>query len=200
MMQQIQPKKKLVHYTTNNVLESIRDVGGSVGSAVKTEVVSKIATDALTAIFNPIHTSGELRPNQVIEFGTKNQEKTIEMPTPKRMDTLVSFVKKDQEQMQSKLAEIRSELQNLAKSITSLQTEITQATNTMPEIAGVYHINFFEQLKLTLMHLREQVDNSKTWMEMFNTRKNNKKYWGKYKKHGTSFGLSSERSTATQSG
>ncbi|MEK7119300.1 MAG: DUF5660 family protein, partial [Patescibacteria group bacterium] len=69
-----------------------------------------------------------------------------------------------------------------------------------PVAPGVYHLNFFERLKSMLKILREQIEDSSSWLSLQNNRKKKKRYWGMYKKHGTSFGLSHERNLATQAG
>ena len=66
---------------------------------------------------------------------------------------------------------------------------------------GIYHVNFFERLRSILKVLREQIDDSRTWLALSAQRKQKKLgYWGMFKKHGTSFGLSNERSIATSAG
>jgi hypothetical protein len=68
---------------------------------------------------------------------------------------------------------------------------------------GKYYINFFEWLLIVIKTAQEKVENSRAWL---NTVKGKGRkgdtpdYWQMYKKHGTSFGPSSERSTATQTG
>jgi len=50
-------------------------------------------------------------------------------------------------------------------------------------------------------NLRQKVEEGRTWLAAFSQRKIKKMgYWKMYKKHGTTFGLSHERTVATQTG
>jgi len=57
-----------------------------------------------------------------------------------------------------------------------------------------------ERISSILKLLREQVDDSRTWLSLHTNRKQKRGFWGMYKKHGTQFGLSNERTLATQAG
>jgi hypothetical protein len=81
-----------------------------------------------------------------------------------------------------------------------LNTEVKKAITDVPVDAGVYHINFFERLRSMSVLLRQSVDDSRSWLSLSTSRKKQKGYWGKYKKHGTQFGLSADRTPATQTG
>jgi hypothetical protein len=70
----------------------------------------------------------------------------------------------------------------------------------MPVSPGIYHVNFFERLRSIIQLLRQQVEDSRTWLLMVTTKRTQKDYWCMYSKHGTTFGLSSERIIATAIG
>jgi hypothetical protein len=44
------------------------------------------------------------------------------------------------------------------------------------------------------------VEDSGAWLSAMSGKKGKKTYWSEFKKHGTSFGMSNERSVATQTG
>jgi hypothetical protein len=69
-----------------------------------------------------------------------------------------------------------------------------------PITPGIYHLNYYERLKNVIKAIRLNIEDSRTWLALSTGRKGRKKYWGMYKKHGTTFGLSHERSLATSSG
>ena len=81
-----------------------------------------------------------------------------------------------------------------------LSTEIHKAVAEVPVDPGIYHVNFYEKLKAVLKTLREQIDDSRSWLTLHQSRKKKMGYWGMFKKHGTTFGLSNERSIATSAG
>ncbi|MFH0749832.1 MAG: DUF5660 family protein [Candidatus Gottesmanbacteria bacterium] len=190
-------KKTNPYIVGDNVLETVRSLGGTVGKTIQQDVINKIPEDMLRDIFGTGQRSGELHTNESVNF---NNEKV--QPAPIRTSELLQpMIQKDLSETKQKLDAIRQELQALAKSIHGLQQEVQTAVMEMPVNPGVYHINFFEQLRQMILSIRERVDDSRVWLQAVNTKsKKRRGYWGMYKKHGTSFGLSSERNIATQAG
>ena len=71
----------------------------------------------------------------------------------------------------------------------------------LPKKSGIYHIRFFEWLLGVVKQLRMKVEEGRAWLATFTNRKKKKMgYWNMYKKHGTTFGLSHERTLSTQTG
>ena len=180
----------------DNVLETVRSIGGNVGKTLQQDVVQQMGNDMLRDIF------GTQQPKEL------HQNESIAVQPEQRAPQLTSnselmkpFIQKDIQETKTQLESIRKELQMLSKSIKGFHQEVEKAIMEMPVNPGVYHINFFEQLRSFLQSLRETLDNSSTWLAAFSANSKKKKgYWGKYKKHGTTFGLSSERTASTQSG
>jgi hypothetical protein len=118
------------------------------------------------------------------------------------------FVKSSERAMQvemnevnKRLQDIMGELQRLISSSKVLKTEFANVTmQQAPTQAGEYHLNFFDWLLLTIRAARQKVEDSGAWLTAVKNKKNKKGYWNMFKKHGTSFGLSNERSIATQAG
>lgn len=197
------PKKKQTPIQNDSIVESIRGLGTNVAKAVSTDVVGKIGTDALTSIFGgtTMPRSGELFPNQEISLSNKPTEEARPQPVMRRPEThMQPLIQHDQEMMKHQLESVRAELKQLTASIKSLNQEVEKAVMDVPINPGVYHLNFMERLRSVLKILREQINDSSAWLSLWSSRKQKKGYWGKYKKQGTKFGLSSERSVATQSG
>mgnify|MGYP001560895613 FL=1 len=95
---------------------------------------------------------------------------------------------------------MRTELKALSATIKQFTHEVDRAIRDEPIEPGIYHVNFYQRLRSLLLLLREQIDDSRTWLMVSKGKKQKKQYWGLYKKHGTKFGLSSERTMATQTG
>ena len=68
------------------------------------------------------------------------------------------------------------------------------------ENTGTYHQNFFEWMLHMIRQAKEKVEDSEAWLNVSKGKGSKKGYWNMFKKHGTSFALSSEQSVATQVG
>ena len=110
----------------------------------------------------------------------------------------------EHQQAIQKIQEALAEIQQLIKSSKTLEVEFADfAVMSAPTEVGEYDINFFEWLILTIKQAREKVEDSGAWLSAVkgkNGKKGNQDYWSMFKKHGTSFGMSNERSAATSVG
>ena len=197
-----QPKKKSISYTNDNILEQLRSVSSDVPAST-IDAATKIGTDVLTSIFGGAPQMGELRPNEAISLG---EPQVVEVEQPivhaPRLEVHEAKPNVSELDMQTKqqVEAIRVELKAIAQSLKGLHQEVQTAVETAPVDPGIYHINFYEQLKSFLKLLRVQIEDSRSWLHASNSRKKKLGYWGMYKKHGTTFGLSNERSLATSAG
>jgi hypothetical protein len=193
-----QPKRSTT-YTNDSILEALRDLSGGVGKTVTRDVAGKVATDALSSLFGAPLKQGEMRPNEVIDFPVERQPRP--MAGRPEIQPAQKVIFHEDPQIKQQLEAVRAELQALVKSVHMLNTEIHKAVVETPVDPGVYHVTFYEKLRTVLRMLREQIDDSRTWLALSMQRKQKKLgYWGMFKKHGTSFGLSNERSLATSAG
>ena len=109
--------------------------------------------------------------------------------------------KRELREMDSRLREIVVELRKLISSSKALQMEFSEVTvEHTGENIGEYHINFFEWLLSVIREARRKVEDSSAWVSAIKGKGKKKSYWGMFKKHGTTFGLSNERVVATQTG
>lgn len=186
-------------YQNDSILESLRSLGSGVGKSIAKDVAGSVATDALSSLFGaPVKKQGEISPNKPLNF----QKERAPFPGFRRpeMQPRAPFVKKDEPQLKQQIEAVQAELKALAASIKNLSADIQKTVTEVPIDPGIYHKNFYERIRSVLRLMREQIDDSRTWLNLSSARSNKKSYWGKYKKHGTSFGLSNERTLATQSG
>lgn len=198
MSSQQNQKRKQPVYGTDNVLESIRGIGSSVGNTIVKDVIAGAGNDVLQSVFGGIPQSGELKQNQAIEF-SRAPEKTPTL-NPRNMESYRPVPRSDEAEIKQKIEGIRRELTALSQSIKNLRQEISKTVMDIPADPGIYHLNFFDHLRIYLQAMKEQVDESRTWLMISNNRKAKKGYWGQFKKHGTSFGMSNERAVATSAG
>ncbi len=186
-------------YQNDSILESLRSLGSGVGKSIAKDVAGSVASDALSSLFGaPAKKQGELSANKPLNF----QKERMPFPGFKRPEAkpYAPFVKKEEPQLKEQIMAVQAELKALAASIKSLSNDIQKTVTEVPIDPGIYHKNFYERIRSVLKLMREQIDDSRTWLNVSGSRKNKKSYWGKYKKHGTSFGLSNERTLATQTG
>jgi len=192
------PQQKPKVPQNDSILESLRTLGSGVGKTVTRDVAGKVASDALASLFGSTPTQGEMRPNRPLNFQKEYQpQPAMRRPEIRRQPVVFQ---EDQQVLKQQIDAVRQELKALAASVKSLNTDIQRTIIEAPVDPGIYHKNFFERLRSILQLLREQIDDSRTWASLFSQRKQKRGYWGMYKKHGTTFGLSNERTLATQAG
>ncbi len=194
------PPKKRPTTPNNSILESLRDLGSGVGKSVAKDVVGGVASDALTSLFGQ-PTGGDLKPPRA-QMPEAFPERSPFRPQIRRPEVYqpIRTVVKEEVGIREKLEAVRMELKTLAASIKKFNSQVERAIEDIPAHPGVYHLNFLTRLRGVIMTLRQNIEDSGSWLALWTTRKKKKQYWGLYKKHGTSFGLSSERNVATQAG
>jgi hypothetical protein len=194
-----QKPKQPTQRSTANVLETLHDISGGVGKTVVNDVAGKVASDAFASLFGNFPTKQqEMRPNESIPM-----PRTHEYASPsahQQESNIARLLSQDQAIVKQQVEAVRQELKALVSSLKQLHQEIGAAVAQDPIEVGVYHLNFYEQLRAFIKMLRLQVEDSRTWLSTHQSRKKKNGYWNKYKKHGTSFGLSNERTLATQTG
>lgn len=196
---QSQPKKPVSRpgQANDSILESIRSIGSGVSAGVAKDVVGKTAQDALSAIFGgPVKPAETRRPEMPPRTPEARRAARPAMPEALKPEAIA----REQSIIKQEIEKVRMELKALAASISGLSNEVQKAIDQVPVNPGVYHQNFFERLRSVLVLLRQNVQDSGAWLSMFSGRKGKKGYWNMYKKHGTTFGLSHERTASTQSG
>lgn len=99
------------------------------------------------------------------------------------------------------LQKLKEQVTILEKSNKGMVSEMAKIkVEQAPKKTGIYYIRFLEWLLVQVRQMRMKVDEGKAWLETFTRRKKKVGYWKMYKKHGTTFGLSQERSLSTQTG
>lgn len=107
----------------------------------------------------------------------------------------------EMQQMSRNIQDIKFELKKLVESSQVLKMDFAQIDmEEAPQEVGQYHINFFEWMLTVIRQARSKVEDSGAWLQTTKGKGQKKGYWGMFKKHGTSFGLSGERAVATQVG
>lgn len=190
-------KRPIRPISNDGLLEALRGLGSGVGKSVAKDVTGQVGSDAFNALLGKFPRPGEMRLNRPSEFGKERSlsaaRRIPERPRP-------PIIELDSFNVKQELQTVRAELQALVQSVKNLKQEVHKSVAETPVDPGIYHLNFFDHLRSMLKILKEQIDDSRSWLALSTTRKKQKGYWGSYQKHGTQFGLSSERTSATQSG
>lgn len=192
--------------SSDSFLEALRDLGGGVADSVAHDVVGGIAQEAFDQITG--NRRGDLRPNQTINFQElRKKEEQLkysrnfqnEFLDLRRQEKLVWTRQEQQTKLQ--ISAILQELKKLAEATKNLAKEVDIATKQVPVEPGVYHINFFERLRETIILFKKRIEDSATWLAASNQKaKKRNYYWGQVRKSGTKFMLSPEHYMATQVG
>ena len=197
-MQQTGSKKKKREILDENPFESVKGIAS--------DVVGGMADSAFSQIFGKMEEPGTIKPNEEIKFDNLPQERLRHEEIhgfQKQRESLEQnvFSYKESVELKRTIEELVKQIKMLAKSTQSLSQEVSiAAMEEMPVNPGKYHVNFFEWLIGMIKSLRERVDESRSWLSVFQSKKKQKGYWNMFKKHGTSFGLSNERVVSTQTG
>ncbi len=109
--------------------------------------------------------------------------------------------RRTEHEMRQAVDEIRMEIKRLMSTSKLVEQSVKDASaDKTPVKPGKYHLNFFQFVLSVIREATQKLEDSVTFGSVLSGKKQQSKYWNSYKQHGTSFGLSSERSTATQTG
>lgn len=104
-------------------------------------------------------------------------------------------------QVKQAIEQIRMEIKKLMQTSKLVERTVKDATaDQAPVKPGKYHLNFFEFVLGVIKDATRKLEDTVSYGAVFSSKKQQSKYWTKYQKHGTTFGLSGERTTATQTG
>lgn len=196
-------KAKKPTVQNQNVLETLKDVGGGVGKSLKEDLLAPLGKDFAAQLFGnlpPRKVSGEMAPGESLSMDSIVSGRAAEESKLRKQLALErALIREEKELAQRKSEELKlqlkavmEEVQQLAASTQGLSDEIKIAAMQAPVEPGPYHLVFFEKLLAFIKSFRQKIDNASTWLHATNTRANQKSYWAKYKKLGSKFLLSSE--------
>ncbi len=197
-------KKKKQTPRTDNLLESLRDIGGDSFSSIKNEA-GQIPADFFNQMFGwekpKPKASGNLVPGQSLEIAQAYEEQKEEnVMLRSKLAQEQSLRAQEQSLTTRKSQEIRMELNTLVQEVSSL-AQTTQGLARETQIAvlqapanpGIYHAVFFEKLRSFIISFRKKIENATLWMQASNQRAAKKKgFWGQVGQGGAKRLLSNE--------
>lgn len=108
---------------------------------------------------------------------------------------------KDSYQIKQQVEQLRLELKKLTSTSKLVERAVKDAASEQAPIRpGKYHIRFFEFAISIVKDATRKLEDAVSFGAVFTNKKQQRSYWNMYKQHGTTFGLSGERTTATQTG
>lgn len=185
--------------TRQNVLESLKDLGGEVTSDFFRELVG---------IQNQAKRSGEIGQGQSLQMDEVLAGKEEENNKLRAQISLERQLSISQDRLtQQKSNELRVQLQALMNEVTKVADsthdfaeQIKVATLQAPANPGIYHILFFEKVLEFLQSFNKKINEASIWLSGNNKRAEKKNYWAMYKKKGSSFLLSPDHYSQRSAG
>ena len=186
-----------------NFLEALTGLSKGVGEEAKIQVTQAITQD----IPQSLGFSGTLKPNESFSVAdieaaeVRGEHKAATRFSNHLEQERLVFLRSENEK-NAQISQILAEISQIAKSLGDMGKEIQVATMQAPVNPGVYHRNFFVQLKSFIAELKVKVAESRHWLATANARASKQKgyFWGQAQKSGTKFLLSQERYMVTTTG
>ncbi len=188
-------KKRRSIPSQDTILEQMRDVGTGMVKSVKDDLIGGVTSDILHELFSPNKKDTQ---GQEVFISQDGLPKPVRSEVRKPETVLFSAQEAD---IAQEVEALRNELKKTAEELKELNSAISEVEKTValtPISPGKYHLSFFAKLRAILKLFREQISESRVWLEAASSKKKKQQYWSMFKKHGTTFGLSSERVVATQ--
>jgi len=200
--------------TGDSFVEQIRSIGSSITQSVKTDLVKGTAKSIYDQLLNSSQTGtppSEDNSTDIKSWFAKREQTIREETAEKtRQEERTHFAKiRSQEKvlfnfaderLQQEIKEVRQELALLVKSIGKVEKQIETAVIQEIVNPGLYHKNFFENLKAWLVTMRKSMEDASLWLSTTSTRKSKGYFWQQTSKSGTKFSMSHERQSAMSVG
>lgn len=189
----------------DNLLEGLRGIGASGLTSLKKDIGQGIPEEffrQMLGIEKPrARASGDIKPGQSIELSAaieeqKEENKVLRMKLAQeqrlRSEDKNLFTQRTQE-LKMELHALSQETLKLAQSTQGLSQEVEVAAMQAPANPGVYHVNFFEQLRNFIASFRKDIENTSLWIRALNTRSAKRQtFWGQVGQSGSKRLLSPE--------
>lgn len=212
-------KQKTQHKgpSDTNPIEAFRELGVDLADTLKSDVVDGATRDIWEQFFGGVgakseQQGGDLANGQEVTLFQQTQTKQIERAPQLDIDPGIDYRRNilhsrekatmvETRELSQQVQEILVELKKLIDTSAVLEAQFKHVTmETAPVSVGKYHTTFFEWLLTMIRQARMKVQDSGAWLAALSSKKSKKGYWGMFKKHGTTFGLSNERTVSTQTG
>lgn len=199
----------------DSFVEQIRSIGTSVTNSLKTDVVKGAAQGIYDQLIgssqsgqSPTKQENNLDLEKWIQEreqaaaaeadqNARGEERAHAQQVKSQEKVLFSFA---DESLKQEINEVRQELAMLIKSMGQVQTQIEAAVMQNIVDPGLYHKNFFANLKAWLYEMQKSLDDASLWLSSANSRKAKGYFWQQTGKSGTKYSMSQERQSAMSVG
>ena len=200
-------REESIEAKSGGVASELKGLGKQMIDSTWKDLLSPIGSEGLSQILGLSGT--ELHPGQEVSLKKKEEKKAVSAEhmeyfrEVKSADTISE--NRHERQITSQVEQIRMEIKRLVKTSTIVEQTVKGAvSDTAPVRPGKYHVSFFEFVLNTIKDATRKLEDSVSFGAIFQGKKKAKQtkqqHWTKAKEKGTQFGLSGERTVATQTG
>ena len=179
-----------------NPLEALHNMGSDIVGGTASSI-----KDIGTGVFDQL-----LGVDKTPSSSEKLQHKSDEKPRRsgnREIKTIWTFQQEQETRtIRSLIEQLKHEMKLIKQADSSLMSEIKDieklTLDSLPEKPGIYHVRFLELLISILATLRAKINESRTWLMAFQSKKKKRgsAFASMSKKKGTQFSLSQELSNA----
>ena len=220
--QKSQNKSGILHspeLVTDSVKKQLLDIPASVTRSMWADFFRASARQTLPEQFfgknnekkqKPSPTAGTLQEGEEMSLARRSETEVVRTPSHMEYFRTIQSAEtvranKENVETREQVEMLQMEIKKLIKVSKEMETAFKQVSHQVtvdqaPSKMGKYHVSFLEWVLIIVRNARMRVEEGQSWLAMFASKKSQKQYWNQFKSKGTSFGLSSERTTATQTG
>lgn len=186
-------KKASKNIRSQNVLEALKDIGGSTAQTLRNDVLKAGSEEFFKQMFGGAFParkiSGELRPGESMEMDKaysgeheKLQKQNRELAALNRLRQEDEISReRDSGRLKMQLNVLQDELVNLVNTTQNLAKETQVAAMTAPVETREYSISYITQIIEFIKSFRKKMNKASIWMGSSNSRAQKKNFWSKYK-------------------
>ncbi|MFH0863818.1 MAG: DUF5660 family protein [Candidatus Gottesmanbacteria bacterium] len=196
-------KKKQPIRSHDSVVEQLRGLGNSIVNSATNDLIGGVSTNVLNELFSPKNTNRSTDEKLSINKDIRSENDGYILPVSEVKKPEVILFTAQEQNLAREVEAVRQELKKTVDELKELNSAVIEVEKTVastPVRPGTYHLSFFARLRVIIKLFRQQVSESRVWLEASTSKKQKRGYWSMFKKHGTTFGMSSERVIATQAG
>lgn len=215
-MSSFNPQKKKTYPVSENPVEQLKDTAvgavreiGQVPKDLFSEALSQIGLKSprkpMSGEFN-LKDGSSQNPAQVERTDKKDVSLEAKMRQLQYLQRNEKEVfNKSSRQEEARIAELKAEIVKEAKKLEQQTTELNKEIKQMSVDSkkaekGLYYTNLYLMILAMIRDMGKKVGESRMWLSISMNKKKQKGYWAQFKKKGTSFAMSEERSIATANG
>lgn len=191
---------------SGNFTSEFKDLGKQFTNSLWKDFLGKGVQGIPEQIFGLSTSEQTLSPGEEVNLKNKKEEKkpvsSEHMQYFRKVESADTAIQnKENYKISQQVDEIRLEIRKLVKTSKIVEQTVKGAVaENAPVKPGKYHVSFFEFVLNIIKDATRKLEDSVSFGAIFQSKKQQKQHWTQSKKLGTQFGLSGERTVATQTG